>query len=187
MKKVVLITVITVLGLSNVNAQDFNLGVKGGLNFATLTGGNNSEIGWTTDFNLGVMAEIKISDKFSLQPELMYSGQGFGSSVESEGIIALNYLNVPLISKYYVTKGLSIEAGPQVGFLLSTKGGTQDYKDRFKTTDFGVNFGLGYKFDNGINFSVRYNLGLTNINNTDGISGKSKNGVFQVSIGYFIF
>jgi len=187
MRKVVLITVMIVLGLLNVNAQDFNLGVKGGLNFATLTGGNSSEFGWTTDFNLGVMAEIKISDKFSLQPELMYSGQGYGSSVESEGIIALNYLNVPLISKYYVTKGLSIEAGPQVGFLLSTKGGTQDYKDRFKTTDFGVNFGLGYKFDNGINFSVRYNLGLTNINNTDGISGKNKNGVLQISIGYFIF
>ncbi|WP_299212254.1 porin family protein [uncultured Aquimarina sp.] len=185
MKKVVLITIITVLGLLNVNAQDFNLGVKGGLNFATLTGENNAEIGWTTDFNLGVIGEIKISDKFSLQPELMYSGQGYGSSVDSEGIIALNYLNVPLIAKYYVTKGLSIEAGPQIGFLLSTKGGTNTNKDQFKTTDFGVNFGLGYKLDNGLYFSARYNLGLTNINNTDGIS--DKNGVFQLSIGYFIF
>ncbi|WP_299246440.1 porin family protein [uncultured Aquimarina sp.] len=187
MRKVVLITIITVLGLLNVNAQEFNLGVKGGLNFATLTGGNNSEIGWTTDFNLGVMAEIKISDKLSLQPELMYSGQGYGSDVDSEGIIALNYLNVPLIAKYYVTKGLSLEAGPQIGFLLSTKGGTNTNKDQFKTTDFGVNFGLGYKLDNGLYFNARYNLGLTDINNIDGISDKNRNGVFQLSIGYFIF
>ncbi|MBQ4804690.1 PorT family protein [Aquimarina sp. MMG015] len=187
MKKVILIIVITVFTISNVNAQDFNLGVKGGLNFATLTGANHSEIGWTTDFNLGIMAEIKISDKFSLQPELMYSGQGYGSSVDSEGIIALNYLNVPLMSKYYVTKGLSLEAGPQIGFLLSTKGGTQDYKDQFKTMDFGVNFGVGYKLDNGLYFSARYNLGLSNINNIDGISDKNRNGVFQLSIGYFFF
>ncbi|AXT54467.1 PorT family protein [Aquimarina sp. AD1] len=187
MKKVVLITVIIVLALSKVNAQDFNLGVKGGLNFATLTGANNSEICWTTDFNLGVMAEIKISDKFSLQPELMYSGQGYGSSVDSEGTIALNYLNVPFMSKYYVTKGLSLEAGPQIGFLLSTKGGTQDYKDQFKTMDFGVNFGVGYKLDNGLYFSARYNLGLSNINDIDDISDKNRNGVFQLSIGYFFF
>ncbi|WP_299256371.1 porin family protein [uncultured Aquimarina sp.] len=187
MKKVVLITIITVLGLLNMNAQDFNLGVKGGLNFATLTGENNSEIGWTTDFNLGVMAEVKISDKFSFQPELMYSGQGYGSDFDSEGITALNYLNVPLMLKYYMTKGLSLEAGPQIGFLLSTKGGTNTNKDLFKTTDFGVNFGLGYKLDNGLYFSARYNLGLTDINNIDGISDKNKNGVFQLSIGYFIF
>ncbi|WP_108803898.1 porin family protein [Aquimarina sp. Aq107] len=187
MKKGILIIVITVLGLSTVNAQDFSLGVKGGLNFTTLTGGNNSEIGWTTDFNLGVMAEIKISEKFSLQPELMYSGQGYGSDVDSEGIIALNYFNVPLMSKYYVTKGLSIEAGPQIGFLLSTKGGINTNKDQFKTMDFGVNFGLGYKLDNGLYFSARYNLGLSNINNIDGISDKNRNGVFQLSIGYFFF
>ncbi len=187
MKKVVLFTIITVLAISNGNAQDFNLGVKGGLNFATLTGGNNAEIGWTTDFNLGVMAEIKISDKFSLQPELMYSGQGYGSDIDSEGRIALNYLNIPLMSKYYVTKGLSLEAGPQIGFLLSTKGGTNTNKDQFKTTDFGVNFGVGYKLDNGLYFSARYNLGLTDINNIDGISDKNRNGVFQLSIGYFIF
>ena len=187
MKKLILITVITVLGLSNVNAQEFNLGVKGGLNFATLTGENNSEIGWTTDFNLGVMTEIKISDKFSFQPELMYSGQGYGSNIPSEGTIALNYLNVPLMAKYYVTKGLSLEAGPQMGFLLSTKGGTDTNKDQFKTTDLGVNFGVGYKLDNGLNFSARYNLGLTNINKMGDFSDKNRHGVFQLSIGYFFF
>lgn len=187
MKKVVLIVVITVIGLSNVNAQEFNLGVKGGLNFATLIGENNSEMSWTTDFNLGVMAEIKISDKFSFQPELMYSGQGYDSNMASEGIIALNYLNVPLMAKYYVTKGLSLEAGPQMGFLLSTKGGIDTNKDQFKTTDFGVNFGLGYTLDNGLNFSVRYNRGFTDINNIDGISDKNRNGIVQLSVGYFFF
>ncbi len=183
MKKLLLVTAIAILGLANVNAQDVNFGVKGGLNFATLTGGNNSEIGWTTDFNLGVMAEIKISEKFSFQPELIYSGQGFGSSDSAEGTIALNYLNVPLIGKYYVTEKLSLEAGPQIGFLISTKGGTQDYEDLIKATDFGVNLGLGYKLDNGLNFGLRYNLGLSNISDVSGTT--NRNGVLQLSVGYF--
>ena len=103
MKKLLLVTTITILGLAHVNAQDVKLGIKGGLNFATLTGGNNSEIGWTTDFNLGVMAEIKISEKFSFQPELIYSGQGYGSENNSEGIIALNYLNEITALNLYFT------------------------------------------------------------------------------------
>jgi hypothetical protein len=30
-----------------------------------------------TSFNFGAMAEISITDKFSFQPELTFSGQGF--------------------------------------------------------------------------------------------------------------
>ncbi|MEG1025338.1 MAG: outer membrane beta-barrel protein, partial [Flavobacterium sp.] len=60
-------------------------------------------------------------------------------------------------------------------------------KDSFNTFDFGVNFGLGYKLENGLNFGVRYNLGLTDINNVDNSSVKNKNRAFQVSVGYFFF
>lgn len=185
MKKLVLLTVITVLGLTSVNAQDIKFGAKAGLNFAFITGDNTEDLKPNTDFHFGVMAEFKISDKFSLQPELIYSGQGSNINVESEGRVALNYLNVPLIGKYYVTERWSLEAGPQIGFLLSTKGGTLDYKDFLKTTDFGVNFGVGYRLDNGINFGARYNLGLSNINDVEGFTDKNRNGVIQLSIGYF--
>lgn len=186
MKKVVLITVTAVLlGLVNVNAQDIKFGVKAGLNLAFITGDNTEDLTPNTDFHFGIMAEWKVSNKFALQPEIIYSRQGSDLNIESEGRISLNYLNVPIIGKYYVTKRLSLEAGPQIGFLLSTKGGTLNYKDLLKTTDFGVNFGVGYKLDNGLNFSARYNLGLTNINNVDGFSEKNRNGVVQLSVGYF--
>lgn len=131
MKKLLLETAISILGLAHVNAQDVEFGIKGGLNFATVIGDNTSKDQIVTAFNLGVMAEIKLSNKFSLQPELMYSGQGYDTNIDSEGIIALNYLNIPFIAKYYATERLSLEAGPQIGFLLSTKGGTEDYKDIF--------------------------------------------------------
>ena len=184
MKKILLLAVVTVLGFANVNAQEIKFGAKGGLNFASISGDNTKGIDVVTSFNFGVLSEIPISDKFSFQPELMYSGQGYSFN---DNTIALSYLNIPLMGKYYLTKGLSVEAGPQMGFLLSAKNDKTDVKDSFNTFDFGVNFGLGYKLDNGLNFGVRYNLGLTDINNVDNSSSKNKNSVFQVSIGYFFF
>jgi hypothetical protein len=184
MKKILLLAVVTVLGFTNVNAQKIKFGAKGGLNFASISGDNTKGSDVVTAFNFGVLSEIPISDTFSFQPELMYSGQGYSFN---DNTIALSYLNIPLMGKYYLTKGLSVEAGPQLGFLLAAKNEKTDVKDSFNTFDFGVNFGLGYKLDNGLNFGVRYNLGLTDINNLDNSSSKYKNGVFQISVGYFFF
>lgn len=184
MKKILLLAVLTALGFTNVNAQEIKFGAKGGLNFATISGDNTKGVDLVTSFNFGVLSEIPISDKFSFQPEIMYSGQGYSFN---DNTIALSYLNIPLMGKYYVTKGLSVEAGPQIGFLLAAKNEKTDVKDSFNTFDFGINFGLGYKLDNGLNFGARYNLGLTDINNVENSSSKNKNGVFQVSVGYFFF
>ncbi len=111
MKKVLLVTAIAVLGLATVNAQEIKFGAKGGLNFASITGDNIDESGLTTGIHFGVLAEIPLSEKFSFQPELLYSSQALN----------LNYLNIPLMGKYYLTKGFSLEVGPQIGFLLSAK------------------------------------------------------------------
>ncbi|WP_166924885.1 porin family protein [Flavobacterium poyangense] len=184
MKNFLVLAVVTVLGFTNVNAQKIKFGAKGGLNFASVSGDDTKGIDAVTAFNFGVLSEIPISDTFSFQPEVMYSGQGYSFN---DNTVALNYLNIPLMGKYYLTKGFSIEAGPQVGFLLSAKNEKTDVKKSFNTFDFGVNFGLGYKLDNGLNFGARYNLGLTDINNVEGSSSKNKNGVFQLSVGYFFF
>lgn len=184
MKKNLLLAVVTVLGFTNVNAQEIKFGAKGGLNFASISGNNSTGSDMVTSFNFGVLSEISISDKFSFQPELMYSGQGYSFN---DNTIALSYLNIPLMGKYYLTKGLSIEAGPQIGYLLSAKNESTNVKDTFKKVDFAANLGIGYKLENGLNFGARYNFGLSNINNLDNSSSKYKNRVFQLSVGYFFF
>ena len=184
MKKLLLFTFISVLGLTKMNAQDIQFGAKAGLNFANLVGDNSSLLDEVTAFNFGIMAEIPISEKFSFQPEVLFSGQGYSIG---DDVVGLNYINVPLIGKYYVIKGLSLEAGPQVGFLTNINDETLRSEDSFKTVDLGVNFGLGYKLNNGINFSARYNMGLTNINDVSGLDDKNRNGVFQLTVGYFFF
>jgi hypothetical protein len=201
MKKVLFFAVYLLFGLIVVKAQDLNFGVKGGVNFASITGDFTDDLNSRTSLHFGVVAEIGISEKFSFQPELLYSAQGakYDDSDGYSGTTKLDYLNIPLIAKYYVAEGFSLEAGPQIGFLLSAKdeyespgdSGEDDVKDFVKGIDFGINLGVGYKLEGGLNFGARYNLGLSNLNDYDMSDFEEigsfdwKNGVFQISVGYF--
>ena len=192
------------------SSQNIDFGVKAGVNFATITGDYTDDVKGRTAFHIGAVAEVEINEIFSIQPELLYSAQGFKTEYKDSGsdwsekdevTVKLDYINVPIIAKYYVIEGLSIEAGPQIGFLISaeqdykytytdagetySESGTEDVKEYLKTIDFGLNFGVGYKMKNGLNFGARYNLGLSNINDIEGIDDKNQNSVFQVSVGYW--
>ena len=196
MKKITL-SIIAVLAFGFTNAQETKFGLKAGLNVANF-GGDAEDAKSLVGFHVGGFAEIKLSDKFAIQPELLYSAQGaneeyseFGAPVEITQ--NLGYLNIPVMAKYYVAEGFSLEAGPQIGFLLNAKikaeyeGESEDEsnKDAFKSIDFGVNFGAGYDFTENFSAGVRYNLGLSNIAETeDGDDFKINNSVFSVSIGY---
>lgn len=197
MKKSLIIIAIVLFGFTNVNAQDVNFGAKAGVNFASITGDETDDLDMRTSLHVGVVAEIVISDKFSFQPELLYSAQGAKyKETGDEETYKLDYLNLPLMAKFYVGEGFSLEAGPQIGFLLSAEvdweedgdSGSVDIKDEVKGIDFGINFGVGYKTESGLNFGARYNLGLADLNDSEMLEGGSfkwHNGVIQVSVGYF--
>ncbi|WP_138434500.1 porin family protein [Winogradskyella algicola] len=200
MKKLFL-AAFAVFAFASVNAQEVKFGAKAGVNLASI-GGDAEDVDARTSFHIGGVAEIVISDKFSVQPELLFSSQGakseytedFGEfgSFDVEEKIKLNYLNLPVMAKYYVAEGFSLEAGPQIGFLLSAdaevevdgESEEEDVKDEFKGIDFGLGFGAGYKLDNGLNFSARYTLGLANIAEDAGDDFSIQNNVFQISVGY---
>ena len=186
MKKLMLMAAIAVFGLSNVNAQEVTFGVKGGVNFANVGGDDVDDANGLTSFHVGGVVNIGISEKFSIQPELTYSGQGYSFDDEGNVDVKLNYINVPVLVKRMLTEGLSVEVGPQIGFLTSAKadadGDSEDIKDFIKSTDFAAVIGLGYILDSGLNFGARFNLGLSDI--FDEGDAKVKNNVFQISVGY---
>jgi hypothetical protein len=187
MKKIIL-TAMAVFAFGFANAQKVEFGAKVGFNLANVTGdavGNSTRFG----FNGGFFADINLSEKLVFQPELLYSTQGAKYKGEDGYNANIDYLNVPLMLKYYVTEKFNIEAGPQVGFLLSAKSkdseGSYSIKDETKSTDFGLNFGLGYDFTKNIFVNGRYNLGLSNIiKNTEGEDYNAKNSVFSFAVGY---
>lgn len=192
MKKLLFFTAIVLFGFTYVSAQDINFGAKAGVNIATITGDDLDSFSSRTAFHLGFVAEIGITETFSFQPELLYSAQGSDYSEDSfEGSLKVDYLNLPLMAKFYVAEGFSLEAGPQVGFLLSAKDvyddGEDDWKDITKGIDFGLNFGVGYKLESGLNFGARYNLGLSDLNDDPDSQADSafKNSVIQAYVGFF--
>ena len=203
MKKL-LLSIALVSFCFSANAQ-VKFGAKAGLNLASMTGDSSADLDARTSLHLGFTAEIEISDSFSLQPELIYSGQGYtadyqfedeGDNINAEVTGKVNYLNLPVMAKFYVAESFSLEFGPQIGFLMSAEetdsdpiygSDTYDFKDELKSTDFSLNFGAGYKLESGLNFGLRYNMGLTDIPDEvtqDGDYDDIKHGVFQVSVGY---
>ncbi len=200
MKKLLLIVCIFSGILSNAQEDTIKFGVKAGINIASLSG----NVAVTQDqFNrvglqIGVLSEIPITEKFAFQPELLFSSQGAKYDPIENGIlveqtIKLDYLNLPLMAKYYIFKGVSIQAGPQIGFLLSANNNVEspgidtetDIKDETSGVDFGINFGLGYQLPLGIFVDGRYNLGLSDTNDAnDNNAPKATNAVFQFSLGY---
>lgn len=202
MKKIIL-SAIAIFMFGVVSAQDVKFGVKGGLNFANLTG-DIENAAMKIGFNVGGFAEIKVSEKFAVQPELLYSTQGAKSDdSEVDGSISLGYINIPVMAKFYVAESFSLEAGPQIGFLTSAKykfdseifDVDADVKDAYKSIDFGLNFGAGYDFTPNLSAGFRYNLGLSNIIDTK-VGGDEefefenendyteKNSVFSLSLSY---
>lgn len=197
MKKLILFSVAILLSIG-VMAQGVNFGVKAGLNLPTITGDDTDNLSSFATYHAGVVAEIEVSDQFSVQPECMFSCQGaeYTDSEDDEilydGKFLFAYINVPVMAKFEVTEGLNLEAGPQLGFLIEATdefesdsfSGEEDIKEDIKGTDVSLNFGASYDFPNGIFVGARYNLGLTDINDFEGTDAKNQNAVFQFSVGY---
>ncbi len=189
MKKVLFITAMA-LGSFIVRAQHVELGVKGGLNVSAARVNNPS--GTYTSGNLdprlsghvGGLAHIHLNDVFAIQPEIVFSGEGFKSG--KDDYYRLNYLNIPVLAQYMFKSGFRLETGPQAGFLLSGKfknnSTTTDIKDKYKGVNFAWAFGAGYIMPSGFGFDGRFNLGLTKVN--DDNSADIKTGVFQVGVFY---
>lgn len=172
MKKIFL-TVIAVCSFGLANAQEgIKFGVKAGLNFTTF--GRDSDATGKTGFYVGGLADFTITDIFHIQPELLYSNEGAEDA-------KLDYIRIPIMAKYYVYQGLSIQAGPEIAFKIAAE---DDFLDETtKSIDFALGIGAGYELPNGLFFDLRYNAGLTNINDTDTGFDVNNTG-FQIGAGY---
>jgi opacity protein-like surface antigen len=183
MKKLLLLSTIAMFGMTNsIYAQNVDIGFKTGLNISNFTGGD-ADRNSLFDFHIGGLAEFKITEKFSLQPELLYTRQG--SEVENLVKIKVDYLAIPLMAKYYISEKFSVEAGPQVSFLINDKAEFNDSSIPDSDTDassfdFGLNVGFAYNINTKLFAQVRYNYGVTTIAENPDI----KNSVLQISMGY---
>ncbi|HET8808651.1 MAG TPA: porin family protein [Flavobacteriaceae bacterium] len=197
MKKVGLFAILTVFSVAFAQAQNpsdlIQFGAKGGVNFSTITGDGFENPSSRTGFHAGFVIEMPVNDRFSIQPEILYSNKGF----TSEGTIAgtdyeaeykMDYIDIPIMAKIYLLNGLNLQVGPQIGFRINEEveynTDLGDAVDEFDSDEndigFGIGAGLGYKFASGFFIQGRYNYGFTEIYP----DSESHNSVIQAGVGF---
>jgi opacity protein-like surface antigen len=177
MKKNIFLTITLLFLAANTQAQLLQIGAKAGLNYANFSG-TEIQTDAITSYHAGLIAEIKLMDKFAIQPELLYSTQGASyDNAGQEFKNELGYLAIPVLAKIYLSKSFSLELGPQASFLLSEKNNFD--VNNANTFDFAVDAGLSFKITKNIFVQGRYVLGLTEVSS----NADAKNSVLQFSAG----
>ena len=158
------------------------------------------------NYQAGLFMEYRFTDKISIAPEAVFAAQGGKFEMTFEGDVKkytynLNYINIPVMFKYYIIPALSVDLGPQLGVNVYSKvtskikgsgsaesKNTTDNKDNTKTIDVGVGLGFTYNITEDVFVQGRYTLGLTkafNYGDAYGLDYKNrKNGNAQIAIGY---
>ena len=183
-KRYLLIAFIFLLGSmqAQFRKEGFNeqvvIGIKGGPVISTFINNTNAKpfIGICT----GIFAAIKMTDKYALQPEILYSAQG---AKFDTGDIILNYIIIPLMLKHYVADSFILEVGTQMSFLTSTNSTNSDLLNPYNKIDLAANFGLSYYLTPKMMLGFRYCLGLAAI---EKIENPSKNTAIQLNFGYHL-
>ena len=198
MKKNFVLLIAFSMALYATGQARFELGAKLGANISSASiGGGNFSANSFTSIHGGLFTLLKIGN-IGIQPELLFSRQGTELSISTSADpiqYKFSYLNVPILIKFYLPLGINFQGGPQIGFLQDTeiKGDTTNVIKKFLDNDFAIALGLGWDAPFGLQFNVRYVIGLTDIADEQGGSlmpnsfDSFKNTNFQVSLGYRIF
>ena len=177
MKKFKLMTVLFLLGFTLGQAQVLKLGAKAGLNYANFSG-SDLQTDAITSYHAGLSAQIKLGDKFSVQPEIMYSTQGASyNNLNQELKQKLGYMSIPLLARMHVGKIVSLDFGPQFSYLLSKD---IDFDTEVNEFDFAAVGGLTLDVTENLFVQGRYVLGVTEISKNANV----KNSVGQLSVGF---
>lgn len=174
-----LITSFCMVATFAAQAQDWSLGVKGGVNISKLQVANGVKTSSLVGFHLGGFASTNITDQIGVQPEVQISFQGYENNVKDN--INLVYLQIPLMIKYYLIDQFNVQAGPQLGFLV---GATDNREDFLKSTDLGISAGAEYQVVDAIGVGARYTLGLPSVLDSPESDIKWRNRLFQIFVTY---
>ncbi len=216
MRRISLVLFFLVSLTFQLEAQDLKFGVKGGLNLSTLSGNTVSNNNPRLAYHFGGFANIALSDRFSLNPELLYLSIGSRYKYSLDDFVIINpepilnnpsfksvtrsnYLAIPVNIRYNFTESFGIDFGPQVAFLLNGVDKVVEANDIDQDTskrtfsgdfepDYGLNLGFTLELQEKINLQLRYYQGLKNLVSNDFFPDDRRyNIALQMSVGYIIF
>jgi hypothetical protein len=177
-----------ILGCANPSfaQQRWSIGPRVGANISNFTGDidNNK---WLPGWSAGGFIMYSSVNHFGISGDILYSQKG--ARFENVLVIAtptdyiqrINYLEIPVLARYFLTLSGSFRPnffiGPSLGLKLNAKlknieqGGNElpdrDVSDQFRTADLGLTGGFAFNFQvapgKRILLDARYTYGLTDI------------------------
>lgn len=193
-----------IVSTSNVLAWEITgKGIKGGVNFATLSGADSEfyDLGpqrYTT-FSVGGFLIYTKDDKINIQPEVYYCRKGVKyDEYDVEITFKSDYIDIPVLGTYELAENIRVFAGPSLGIHLGSNyevlvdGVMEESGDLSEFADMsGIDFGLvlGGSFSmNRIIFDARYSFSLTTVvkewYEDDDTTVNVKNNLIQLLVGY---
>ena len=173
------------------NAQlNWEVGAKGGVNFANLYGDDVIDNASTTAFAIGMSAMAGVNENFGVMVDALWTRKGAKdddpTSIFFGETLTLDYIEIPVMAAVMFpateTTRMMFFAGPAVGFNISAEFADADVSDTIASVDFGGVVGLGSTFNTGganIGLDARWTFGFTSIDDTD-FDFDTKNTVFSI-------
>ena len=159
-------------------------GIKSGVNISNIDYNiKDASPEGKTGFYAGTFVDFDLSRSFHLQPEVIYSVEGIKDG-------SIDFINVPVVLKWFFVDNIQVHAGPQLGVVIDGEGGTNG----LNSTVFSGVFGLGYETNSGFMIDTRFAMGATSVIDPDfhvdsglgynivGIKGWMR--TFQIGLGY---
>ena len=215
MKKIFLTLALACFVSATAFAQDLKFGLKGGANISNMDGKINAAVlnlnlkgNSVVNYHVGAMAHIGISDRFALQPEILYNTQGtllkdnmvvetlldVANLQDGDIEFQLDYISIPIWAKLYPAEGFALMIAPQANILINSNevvnaGGLSsevEVINSYNDIDFGINLGAQYEFDMGLTLGASYYLGASDVLNS-GVIQDVRHKTFQISAGWYLF
>ena len=203
MKKVFVLIASAIVCMSAMAQVQF--GAKVGFDMTNFWG-SDVDHGMKPGYQVGLLMEYNFSPRFAFAPEVVFAAQGgktkafavdikdYHFDVTSADIkYNANYINVPVMFKFYAAPEFSIDFGPQVGFNVYNKISSKwsdgkeslDIKDFTKPVDFGLGLGATYSLSDNAFVQARYTMGLTKVFKDDDVvdENNAKNSNVQIAFG----
>lgn len=218
MKKIFTLIIITCIGVTGFS--QVKTGVSAGLSNARWKGDAMLSLNDLLQFTNGMVTtqavngiyaggfvEVPLGNMFSVQPAVYYSQKGYRIQGELTGknigflgaganaTVQSHYIDIPVVLKAEVAKGLQLFAGPQLSYLvknnlkldagllgISLYKTNIDITNQFNKVDLGLTGGVAYTFDNGFSINAAYDHGLTPLDKNN--MTESFNRAFKVGVGF---
>ena len=165
---------------NSISGQNFGGGISLGLSTSQVGGDNLGGFN-KAGILVGFFTNKSFSEIFSLQIEMTYIQKGSNNTRMNDydhvnyqvQDITSSYIEVPLIIQYHQSNKLKIEGGLQAAYLIDAY-----YKDingeipknginPFIKYDFGVLFGIDYKYSENISINTRLSNSILPIGSED--------------------